>query len=101
MGSWGMIEPATLEHVTEEPAETAADFREFYEAQHERLGRALYLLTRSSHEAEELAQEALVRVYERWDRVRTMDSPIGDCYRTAMNLNRNRLRLRLASPPGG
>jgi len=87
-----MIEPATLEHVTEEPAETAADFREFYEAQHERLGRSLYLLTRSSHEAEELAQEALVRVYERWDRVRTMDSPVGYLYRTAMNLNRNRLR---------
>ncbi len=87
-----MIEPATLDHVTEVPAEPAADFREFYEAQHERLGRALYLLTRSSHEAEELAQEALVRVYERWDRVRTMDSPVGYLFRTAMNLNRNRLR---------
>jgi RNA polymerase sigma-70 factor (sigma-E family) len=78
--------------VTEVPAEPAADFREFYEAQHERLGRALFLLTRSSHEAEDLAQEALVRVYERWDRVRTMDSPVGYLFRTAMNLNRNRLR---------
>ena len=34
----------------------------------------------------------MVRVYERWDRVRQMDSPQGYLFRTAMNLHRSRLR---------
>ena len=87
-----MIEPATLDAVTDVTAGSAADFREFYEAERERLGRALFLLAGSSHEAEDLAQEALVRVYERWSRVREMGSPVGYLYRTAMNLHRSRLR---------
>ena len=68
------------------------DFRDFFEAEYERLGRALYVLTGSRAESEDLTQEAMVRVYERWGRVRTMDSPIGYLYRTAMNLHRSRLR---------
>jgi RNA polymerase sigma-70 factor (ECF subfamily) len=47
-------------------------------------------------EAEDLAQEAFVRVYERWARVRQMESPTGYLYRTALNLHRKRLR-RLVS----
>ena len=87
-----MIEPATLEAVPDVTPGAAADFRAFYETERERLGRALFLLTRDRHEADDLAQEALVRVYERWDRVREMGSPTGYLYRTAMNLNRSRLR---------
>ena len=68
------------------------EFHEFFEAEYRRLARALYLLTDDTGEADDLAQEALVRVYERWDRVRAMDSPTGYLYRTAMNLNRSRLR---------
>jgi RNA polymerase sigma factor (sigma-70 family) len=34
----------------------------------------------------------MVRVYERWDRVRRMDSPQGYLFRTALNLHRSRLR---------
>jgi RNA polymerase sigma-70 factor (ECF subfamily) len=71
---------------------TIRRFEEFYEAQHVRLGRALYLLTGSASEADELAQEALVRVYERWDRVGQMASPEGYLFRTAMNLHRSRIR---------
>lgn len=55
----------------------ARSFEEFFEAEHVRLGRALYLLTGSTAEADELSQEAFVRVYERWDRVRDMTSPEG------------------------
>ena len=36
--------------------------------------------------AEELAQEALVRVWERWDRVSRMAAPEAWTYRTAFNL---------------
>ena len=71
-------------------------FDAFFEEQHVRLARALYLLTGSAAEADELAQEALVRVYERWDRVGRMASPEGYLFRTALNLHRSRMR-RLAS----
>ena len=71
---------------------TVARFEEFFEAEHVRLSRALYLLTGSSIEADELTQEAMVRVYERWDKVRQMASPQGYLYRTAMNLHRSRVR---------
>lgn len=67
-------------------------FEEFFEAERVRLARALYLLTGSTAEADELTQEAMVRVYERWDRVRQMDSPQGYLFRTALNLHRSRLR---------
>ncbi|HYH27142.1 MAG TPA: sigma-70 family RNA polymerase sigma factor [Actinomycetota bacterium] len=67
-------------------------FEEFFQAEHVRLGRALYLLTGSAAEADELSQEAMVRVYERWDRVRQMDSPQGYLFRTALNLHRSRVR---------
>jgi len=71
------------------------DFEEFFRAQFPALVRALYLLVSDRSEAEELAQEAMARVFERWDRVRTMESPGGYLYQTAVNLNRRRLR-RLA-----
>lgn len=74
-------------------AETEArDFRAFFEHERVRLVRATLLLTGNVAEAEDLAQEALARVLERWDRVSDMESPEGYLYRTALNLNRKRLR---------
>jgi RNA polymerase sigma-70 factor (ECF subfamily) len=74
-------------------AETEAlDFRAFFEHERVRLVRATLLLTGNVAEAEDLAQEALARVLERWDRVSEMESPEGYLYRTALNLNRKRLR---------
>ena len=70
----------------------AVDFEEFFQAEYPGLVRALYLLTGDQDEAEELAQATMARVYERWDRVRVMDSPAGYVYRTAVNLHRQRLR---------
>jgi RNA polymerase sigma-70 factor, ECF subfamily len=74
---------------------TVADdpsFEAFFSVEFTRLAQALFLLTGSSSEAEELAQEAMVRVYERWGRVSTMDSPTGYLFRTALNLHRSALR---------
>ena len=71
---------------------TVPRFEEFFEAEHVRLARALYLLTGSAVEADELTQEAMVRVYERWDRVGQMHSPQGYLFRTALNLHRSRVR---------
>ena len=70
----------------------APSFESFFEAEHARLYRALYLVCGDTHEAEELMQEALLRVWERWDRVREMDEPTGYLYRIAMNLFRSRVR---------
>jgi RNA polymerase sigma-70 factor (sigma-E family) len=70
----------------------APAFEAFFHEHHEPLLRVLYLSTGDRHEAEDLAQEAFVRVYERWDRVRTLGDPRGYLYRTALNLRRSRLR---------
>lgn len=67
-------------------------FESFFEAEHDRLLRALYLVTGNAEEAEELMQDAFVAVWERWDRVGAMDEPTGYLYRTAMNRFRSRLR---------
>jgi RNA polymerase sigma factor (sigma-70 family) len=69
-----------------------SDFSSFFSAQQERLVRAMYLLTGDKLEAEDLSQEALVRIYERWSDVAEMDSPAGYLYRTAFNLHRRRVR---------
>jgi RNA polymerase sigma factor (sigma-70 family) len=81
------VETATLGHVAE-----GLDFEEFFQAEYRGLVRTLCLLTADQAEAEELAQETMARVYERWDRVRTMESAGGYVYRVAVNLNRRRLR---------
>jgi RNA polymerase sigma factor (sigma-70 family) len=70
-------------------------FETFFHGEYPQLCRALVLLVGDAFEAEELAQEAMTRVLERWDRVREMDSPTGYVYRTALNLQRKRIR-RLA-----
>ena len=70
------------EPVVEERAEA---FEDFFHAHHERLLRAMYLATGDRHEAEDLAQEAFVRILERWERVRGLDYPVGYLYRTALN----------------
>ena len=77
-------------------SESGPDFQEFFETHYRRLAKALFLLTGDPVESDELAQEVLVRAFERWDQVRVMDSPVGYLYQTALNLNRSRLR-RLAS----
>ena len=73
----------------------ALDFESFFRAEYRSLSQALLLLVGDAFEAEEIAQEAMTRVYERWDRVGKMDSPAGYAYRTALNLQRKRIR-RLA-----
>jgi RNA polymerase sigma-70 factor, ECF subfamily len=83
------VESATLTWVAKSEE---LGFEEFFRAEYSGLVRSLYLLTADLLEAEELAQEAMARVFERWDRVEVMESAAGYVYRTAVNLNRKRLR---------
>lgn len=75
--------------VTEEATES---FEEFFQTEHARLFGALTLVTGDRAEAEEIMQDAFLRLWERWDRVGRMDQPVGYLYRTAMNVFRNRRR---------
>lgn len=61
------------------------EFDTFFEREKASLFRALCLVTHNRWEAEELTQDAFLRVFERWDRVGAMDDPTGYLYRTAMN----------------
>jgi RNA polymerase sigma factor (sigma-70 family) len=70
------------------------DFETFFQREHVRLGRAVYLLTCDAAEAEDLVQEAMARVYERWDRVSRLAEPAGYVYRVASNLHRRRFGRR-------
>jgi RNA polymerase sigma-70 factor, ECF subfamily len=73
------------------------DFDVFFDEEYTPLLRLMFAMTGSLVEAEELAQEAMTGAFERWDRVSAMASPAGYVYRTAVNLNRSRVR-RLARP---
>jgi len=83
-------------HLDPEPVTAAArggdramEFDLFFEHERARLFQALCLVSRNRFEAEELAQDAFLAVYERWDRVREMEDPTGYPYRTAMNAFRS------------
>ncbi len=69
-----------------------AAFEDFFDAERARLLRALYLLTGNAQEAEEVLQDAFIAIWERWDRVGSMDDPTGYLYRTALNRHRSGLR---------
>jgi len=68
------------------------DFDGFFTEQRPRLFAALCLTTGDRQEAEELTQDAFVRVLERWAAVSSMEDPSGYLFVTAMNLFRKRLR---------
>jgi RNA polymerase sigma factor (sigma-70 family) len=95
-----MSETARLEAVgpAVDAASVAASFEEFFGRERDDLYRTLWLVTRNRFEAEELTQEAFVRVLEHWDRVSAMEEPRAYLYRTAMNVFRTGYaRARLAA----
>jgi len=69
-----------------------ASFEDFFELEQERILRLLWLVTGSRQEAEDIVQDAFLRVWERWPQVSSMDSPTGYLHRAAMNIFRNRYR---------
>ena len=71
------------------------DFETFFAEQRRGLHSALWLVTRDRHEAEEIAQDAFLKLWEHWERVAGLEDPTGYLFRTAMNLFRNRRRRAL------
>jgi RNA polymerase sigma-70 factor (sigma-E family) len=61
-------------------------FDRFVSEATDRLVRTAYLMTADPCEAEDLAQETLIRVARHWDRVRAMDQPAAYARRVLVNL---------------
>lgn len=68
------------------------DFETFFETESPPLFRRLCLITGNRHEAEEVMQDAFLKVFERWERVSGLEDPTGYLYRTAFNVFRKRSR---------
>ncbi len=67
-------------------------FDTLFEEEHERLFKALYFVTGDRQDAEELMQDAFLKLWERWDRIHTIDDPVGYLFRVALNGFRMRRR---------
>lgn len=70
------------------------DYEAFFQAQHAPLARLAYALTGSRHDAQDLAQEVLVRSFERWATVGTYARPEAWARRVLLNLVYSRTRRR-------
>lgn len=70
------------------------DLEAFCKEVHPRLVRSLAVYVGDPAVAEELAQDALVRLVARWDDVQAMDAPTMWVYGTGLNLARSWFRRR-------
>jgi DNA-directed RNA polymerase specialized sigma24 family protein len=60
---------------------TPPSFEELFLEVHDRLYRALYFITGSSADAEELMRDAFLKLWERWDRLDAIDDPVAYLFR--------------------
>ena len=73
------------------------EFQSFYLQARPRLVEQAYLLSGAIHEAQDLAQETLLRAWRNWDRVSKLDNPDAWARRVLHNLSVSRWRrLRVA-----
>lgn len=56
--------------------DTSAEFHDFFERHYAELARFAHLLTGESDAADDLAADALVALWQRWDRLRSADHPL-------------------------
>ena len=105
MHSWAMQAQTEATSLLGVPVEASEGFEAFFLETHERLFRALYFVTGDRHDAEELMQEAFLKLWERWDRISRIQDPEGYLFRAALNGFRMRRRraavaLRKLTPVG-
>ncbi|GAA0497569.1 SigE family RNA polymerase sigma factor [Streptomyces olivaceiscleroticus] len=74
------------------PVDAATEFRAFFEAHYAELARLARLLTGDTEGADDLAADALVALWHRWDRVRTADHPAAYARGVVANLARSHIR---------
>ncbi|WP_306322494.1 MULTISPECIES: SigE family RNA polymerase sigma factor [unclassified Streptomyces] len=70
----------------------AAEFQAFFERHHCELARLAHLLTGEPDAADDLAADALLALWHRWDRVRAAEHPVAYARGVVANLARTRIR---------
>jgi len=75
-----------------ESVEAWALLDDFFEEEHDRLFKALYFVTGNRHDAEDLMQDAFLRLWERWDEIGGIADPATCLFRVALNGYRMRRR---------
>ncbi|MEU2966329.1 SigE family RNA polymerase sigma factor [Streptomyces ardesiacus] len=70
----------------------SAEFHAFFERHYAGLARLAHLLTGEPDAADDLAADALLALWHRWDRVRAADHPVAYARGVVANLARTRVR---------
>lgn len=70
----------------------AAEFHDFFERHYNELARLAHMLTGEKDAADDLAADALVALWNRWDRVRAADHPAAYARGVVANMARSRIR---------
>ncbi len=89
---WSVRAEGEVVRFPREHAEGWARFDAFFAEEHERLFKALYFVTGNRDDAEELMQEAFLRLWERWHEIERIDDPTAYLFRVALNAFRSRRR---------
>ncbi|WP_326688654.1 MULTISPECIES: SigE family RNA polymerase sigma factor [unclassified Streptomyces] len=70
------------------------EFHAFFEQHHAELARLAHLLLGEADEADDLASDAFVAIWHKWDRVRGADRPAAYARGVVANLARSHIRSR-------
>jgi RNA polymerase sigma factor (sigma-70 family) len=92
MHPWSMRAEGEVVDFPSGRLEAWARFDTFYMEENEHLFKALYFVTGNRHDAEELMQEAFLRLWERWDEIDRIEDPTAYLFRVALNGFRMRRR---------
>ncbi|MFG3054734.1 SigE family RNA polymerase sigma factor [Kitasatospora sp. NPDC048239] len=72
--------------------DTSAEFHDFFDRHYAELARLAHLLTGEADAADDLAADALIALWQRWDRLRAADHPIAYARGVVANMARERIR---------
>jgi len=89
---WRVRAEEDVVSISSREVEAGARFDIFFEEERERLFKALYFVTGNRHDAEELTQDAFLKLWERWDQIDRIEDPTAYLFRVALNTFRSRRR---------
>src|SRR5881227_2998346 len=72
--------------------DASAEFHDFFERHYAELSRLAFLLTGDVDAADDLAADAMLALWHRWDRLRSADHPAAYARGVVANMARNRTR---------
>ncbi len=76
------------------------DFEEFYVDHHRELARLAYLATGDHEIADDIAAEALLVIWKKWDRIGEIEHPTAYVRRTVLNIATSTIRSRVRERRG-